>query len=230
MRERLPAGFGLAFFFLAAGAPCFCSHAQAAPEEFVIDSGHAFPTFEVRHLGIATQRGRFNKTTGSVVLDREAGTAAVEIVIDASSIDTGNDGLDRLLRGSTFFDVAAYPQIHYRAAQAHLVAGGSSVVDGELTLLGVTKPVQLKVASFDCTRKPFLVIVRCGVDMSATFRRSEFGMTAMLGFVADDVTILIQAEAVQKTREQPSGEGGTSLPQQAAWVRPISQLPRATDL
>ena len=200
MRE---AGVGIHTAAIATLALACIPPAFAAPEEFEIDSGHSFPSFEARHLGIATQRGRFNHTTGSIMLDREAGTGSVEVTIDASSIDTGNDTLDKLLRGPTFFDAAKFPEIRYKSAQASLVEDKPTVIDGELTLLGVTRPVQLSVSNYRCTRKPFLVVLRCGVDMTSTFRRSDFGMAALTGFVSDDVTILIQAEAVQKA--QPSG-------------------------
>jgi polyisoprenoid-binding protein YceI len=182
--------------------------ASAAPEEFVIDPGHAFPSFEVRHLGIATQRGRFNRTTGTVLLDREAGVGSVEVQIDARSIDTGNTALDDLLRGPSFFDAGKFPEIRYKAAQVSPVEGQPTRVEGELTLLGVTKPVTLSVSNYQCTRKPFLVILRSGVDMSTTFRRSDFGMSAMTAFVSDEVTILIQAEAVRKARQEPVREDG----------------------
>lgn len=174
--------------------------ALAAPEEFAIDSGHAFPTFEVRHLGIATQRGRFNRTSGTIMLDREAGVGSVDVKIDARSIDTGNEALDALLRGPSFFDVEKFPEIRYKSAEAMLVEGKPTRVEGELTLLGITRPVALDVAGLQCTRKPLLIVLRCGVDMSTTFRRSDFGMSAMTAFVSDEVTILIQAEAVRKPR------------------------------
>jgi polyisoprenoid-binding protein YceI len=182
-----------------AAAVALAGPAFAEPEEFVIDPGHAFPSFEVRHLGIATQRGRFNHTTGTVMLDRDAGVMSVEVQIDARSIDTGNDAIDNLLRGPSFFDIERFPEIRYKSSQATLVEGKPAQIDGELTLLGITRPVVLAVSNYQCTRKPFLIVLRCGVDMSTSFRRSEFGMSAMSAFVADEVTILIQAEAVRKS-------------------------------
>jgi polyisoprenoid-binding protein YceI len=173
--------------------------ALAVTEEFAIDPGHAFPTFEVKHLGIATQRGRFDHTSGTVMLDRDAGVGSVDVVIDARTIDTGNELLDKLLRGPTFFDTGKFPEIRYKATQVRLIEGKPSVVEGELTLLGITKAVPLEVSGLQCTRKPLLVVFRCGVDMKTTFRRSDFGMSAMESFVADEVTILIQAEAVRKS-------------------------------
>jgi polyisoprenoid-binding protein YceI len=75
------------------------------------------------------------------------------------------------------------------------VEGKPSSLDGQLHFLGVLKPVQLKVLNYKCTRLPSLVSLRCGVDLTTTFRRSDFGMMTMLGFVSDDVTMNIQAEA-----------------------------------
>lgn len=204
MHEPLRAPFISFAFAIAAIVPT----ARAAPEDFVIDSGHAFPTFEVKHLGIATQRGRFNHTSGTVRLDRDAGIASVDILIDATSIDTGNDLLDDMLRGTGYFDVLNFPQIRYTARNVALIEGTPSVVDGELTLLGVTRPVRLAVSNYKCTRLPVLVILRCGVDMVTSFRRSEFGMSAMLGFVSDEVNVLIQAEAVRQSADAAK-EGGS---------------------
>ena len=169
---------------------------NAAPEEFVLDSDHTFPTFEVRHLGIATQRGRFNRTAGKIFLDLDAAAATVDINIDARSATTGSNALDKLLHGRDYFAVDTHPSIVYTASNASLAEGRQSTIDGQLTFLGVTRPVQLKVINYACTRRP-LGTLRCGADMTATFRRSDFGMTTMLSFVSDEVTVLIQAEAVR---------------------------------
>ena len=179
--------------------------ARAEPEALVIDPGHTFPVFEVRHLGLATQRGRFNHTEGKVVLDLKAGTGAVAISIAADSADTGNPELDRLLRGKFYLDPAQYPEITYKSTEMVFENQKPVLIKGELTFLGQTRPVELKVAGFACSRLPFLGS-RCGADLTASFRRSDFGMTAMQGFVGDEVTMLIQAEAVPPAA--PSKEPG----------------------
>jgi polyisoprenoid-binding protein YceI len=170
--------------------------AHAEPEAFTIDPGHTFPTFEVKHLGVATQRGRFNRTTGKVTLDLKAGTGAVEINIEAASADTGNPELDRLLRGQYYFNIAEYPLITYKSTGISFEGEKPVLFKGELSFLGQIRPVELKVLHFACTRVPLLGR-RCGADLTASFRRSDFGMTAMQGFVGDEVTLLIQAEAVR---------------------------------
>jgi polyisoprenoid-binding protein YceI len=81
--------------------------AVAAPVTYQVDSGHTYPSFEADHMGgMSVWRGRFNSTSGKIVLDKEARTGTVEISIDASSVDTGNDALDKDLKGPNFFDVA----------------------------------------------------------------------------------------------------------------------------
>jgi len=171
-----------------------CGAAQAAPESFAIDPGHTFPLFEVRHLGIATQRGRFNKTSGTVTIDTDAGTGSADIRIDARSVSTGNEELDRMLRGAFYFAVVDHPEITYRATAMHFEGGKPVRVEGELRFLGVTRQVALSVSGFGCMRFP---LPRCGADLSASFRRSDFGLTAMANFVGDEVTMLIQAEMVR---------------------------------
>ena len=171
-----------------------CGAAQAAPESFSNDPGHTFPQFEVRHLGIATQRGRFNKTSGTVTIDTDAGTGSADIRIDARSVSTGNEELDRLLRGAFYFAVVDHPEITYRATAMHFEGGKPVRVEGELRFLGVTRKVALSVSGFGCMRFP---LPRCGADLSTSFRRSDFGLTAMANFVGDEITILIQAEMVR---------------------------------
>ena len=175
---------------------------HAASEDFVIDPAHTFATFEVRHLGISDQRGRFNRTTGKVRLDAQAGTGNIEIAIDARSIDTGNEAMERLLRGQDFFNVEQFPEIAFKSQKIVFADGRPQHIDGQLTLLGVTKPVQLAVTGYGCTRLPFLVQLRCGMDASAIIRRSEFGMTSLLSFTSDEVKLAIQAEAIQPPKPQ----------------------------
>jgi len=187
---------------LIAGTIALTGTAQAAPEEFTLDPGHTFPTFEVRHLNVATQRGRFNRSSGKLTLDMAAGSGAVEVSIEAGSVDTGNAELDKLLRGQYYFNPAEYPNIIYRSNAFIFADGKPALVKGELTFLGQTRPVELKVTFFGCSRLPFLG-QRCGADLTAKFLRSDFGMTAMQGFVGDEVTLLIQAEAVKPPAAAP---------------------------
>ena len=182
---------------LALAAPA----AFAEPEVFVVDPGHTFPAFEVVHLGISTQRGRFDRTGGRIEMDREAGTGRIELAIETASVSTGNRALDGVLKGEDFFDVEKFPRMTFRAGTMEFEKGEPRRARGELTMNGVTRPVALTVERFACTRLPFLVRLTCGADVTATIRRSEFGLTRFTNFVADEVRIAVQVEAV---REEPA--------------------------
>ena len=195
--ERL-AGLAGALPSLAAMIACAALPAAAAPEEFVVDSPHTYPSFAVSHLGISTQRGRFDRTTGRIVLDREAGSGSIDVAIDARSVSTGYGALDAVLRGEDFFNVSRFPEISFRSRALEFDGGVPKRASGELTLVGVTRPVELSVVRFGCTRLPFLVRLTCGADVVASLKRSDFGMTAFSSFVGDEVRLEIQVEAVKQ--------------------------------
>jgi polyisoprenoid-binding protein YceI len=190
---------------IAAGAALLAATAVNAvePDLFVIDSSHTFPAFEVNHLGISTQRGRFDRTTGRITLDRAARVGSITIEIDATSVSTGNPVLDLALRGEDFFNVARFPRLSFRSDRMVFEKDEPVRAEGELTLLGVSKPVVLKLLHFGCTRKPLLVRVTCGTDITAAISRSAFGMTAWPSFIGDEVRLEIQVEAI---KQEPAPE------------------------
>jgi polyisoprenoid-binding protein YceI len=169
--------------------------AQAAPETYTIDSTHTFPSFEINHLGFSTQRGRFNKTTGTIVLDQAARKASVDISIDANSISTGLEKLEAHLRAEDFFDVAKYPTITFKSTGATFKGDKLATVSGDLGMHGVTKPVTLTVTAFHCGHNPVYKKDACGADAVTTIKRSDFGINYALPAVSDEVRLLMQIEA-----------------------------------
>jgi polyisoprenoid-binding protein YceI len=171
--------------------------ALAAPEEYSIDSRHTFPVFEVNHLGFSTQRGRFNKTSGKIVLDRAAKTGSVDLSIDVTSLDMGFDTWNQHMWAEGFFDVERYAVITFRSNK--LVFDGDNVVaaEGDFTLLGVTRPVRLTVNNFKCGAHPMNKKEMCGADIATTIKRSDFGMKKSLPAVGDEVKIFSPVEAVK---------------------------------
>jgi polyisoprenoid-binding protein YceI len=169
--------------------------ALAAPESYTVDPRHTWPVFEVSHFGFSTQRGRFNKSSGKITLDRAAKSGTVDLVIDTTSIDMGLDKWDEHLKSDEFFDVAKYPTMTFKSTK--LVFDGDKVVgaEGNFTLLGVTKPVKLTVSGFRCGPNPIAKKDACGGDVSTTIKRSEFGMKKFVPNVGDDVKILVPVEA-----------------------------------
>ncbi len=169
--------------------------AYAAPETYTVDSTHTFPSFEIGHMGFSTQRGRFNKTTGSIMLDRAARKASVDISIDANSISTGLEKLETHLRAEDFFNTAKYPTITFKSTGATFKGDNLTSLSGDLTLHGVTKPVTLTVTAFHCGNNPVYKKDACGADAVTTIKRSDFGINYALPAVSDQVKLLIQIEA-----------------------------------
>jgi polyisoprenoid-binding protein YceI len=189
----LPAVTGIA---LSVGAG-FAPPASAAPATFTIDSDHTYPSFEADHFGVSVWRGKMNKSSGTVVLDRAAGTGSVTVVTDLSSIDFGHDKLNGWATSPEFFDTAKYPQATYSGTLTAFSNGAPTKVVGTLTLHGVTKPVVLTINSFNCKPHPMLKREWCGADALATFKRDDFGLDAGKSYGFNmDVTLRIQVEAV----------------------------------
>lgn len=173
--------------------------AFAAPESYTVDPRHTFPSFEVNHLGFSTQRGRFDRTRGRIILDRQAQHVTVEITIDAASIDTGLDDLEARLREADFLDVEKYPTITFKSTGARFRGETLVELDGELTMRGATRPVRLRVDNFRCGNHPVNKKPLCSADVFGTLNRSAFGIKHLVPLIGDEVKMLIQIEAYRGT-------------------------------
>jgi len=166
-----------------------------AQESYTLDPSHTIPSFEIRHHGVSLQRGLFTRTQGKAQLDPVGGGGRIEVSIDAASVVTGVDALDRMLRGPTFFNTAVHPRIRFVSDSIRYADGKPVEATGQLTLLGVTRPVTLEIRDFTCTTHFLRRIPLCGADVRTTIRRSEFGMTFGLpNLVGDEVRLAIQVE------------------------------------
>jgi polyisoprenoid-binding protein YceI len=151
--------------------------AMAEPARYELDVEHVYPSFEADHFGgMSVWRGKFNKSSGTVVLDREAKTGTVNVTVDLASVDTGLDKLNVHLKGADFFDVAKFPTATYKGTLAGFKDGAPTEVKGELTLHGVTRPVNLTIRSFKCMPHPFKKVEFCGADAAGTINREDFGV------------------------------------------------------
>lgn len=185
-------------FVLSASLSALAAPAHAASTTYAIDPDHTYPSFEADHFGgLSVWRGKFNKSSGKIVLDKQAGKGEVEVDIDMTSADFGNDKMNEAARGDMLFDAAKYPRATYRGRLAAFKDGKPGEVDGQLTLHGVTKPLKLRIQSFKCMPHPVLKRELCGADALATFERDDFGMAAGKDYGFDmTVTLRIQVEAI----------------------------------
>lgn len=193
MKGRLISGLLASLFAMACGGA-----AVAAEERFVLDPTHTFPSFEIRHQGISTMRGKFNRSQGRVVLNPQEGGGLIEVAVDASSVDTGLDDPNQKLRGRTFFSTGAFPEIRFKSTQIEYRDGKPVMARGELTLLGQTRPVDLEIRDYACTLQFLTRRPMCGADVHATLRRSDFGMSFGIPLIGDEVKLAIEVEGFRE--------------------------------
>jgi polyisoprenoid-binding protein YceI len=151
------------------------SPALAAVDTYKLDPDHTYPSIEFSHMGMSIWRGKFNHTEGTITLDRAARTGTVDVVIDVDSIDFGLDSMHKEARSENFFDVARYPKATYRGTVKFAGARPASV-DGQVTIMGVTRPAPLRINLFNCMPHPMLKKEVCGADAEGEINWSQYGM------------------------------------------------------
>lgn len=167
---------------------------------WTIDPAHSEVGFSVRHLMVSKVRGSFKKFSGTLVVPDDASKASVEVSVDMSSVDTGEEQRDNHLRSSDFFSVETYPTMEFKATSV-TAKGSDYVVAGDLTINGVTKPVTLDVEFNGVGPDPWGG-TRAGFSAEAEISRKDFGITFDIPLdsggvtIGDKVKILLEVEAV----------------------------------
>ena len=181
----------LAAFLLAAGA------SPALADPYVIDASHTHVGFKVSHLGFSETYGTFNNVAGTIDLDQDnPEKSSVDVDIKTASIDTNHEKRDEHLRGPDFFDVGKYPDITFKSTKVERTGDKTAKVTGDLTMHGVTKPVTLDVTLLAAGPYPMdKSVTAAGFNATATLKRSDFGMTAYVPMISDEVVITISTEA-----------------------------------
>ena len=178
-------------------ATAFAAPALAAPETYAIDGSHTFPRFSYDHMGLSTQLSKFSRTSGTIVLDKAARTAQVDVTIDMKSVQTGFAPFNDHIQGPDFLDTARFPTATYKSTRVVFDGDKPTAIEGQLTIKGVTRPVTLKVTRFVSVEHPMLKKPALGADATAVIRRSEFNAGAYAPAVGDEVTLSIAVEAVK---------------------------------
>lgn len=188
------AKFSAAFVIagMAAAAP-----ALAETETYSVDGTHTFPRFSYSHFGMSTQLSRFNKTTGTITVDKATKKANVDIVIDTTSVDTGFATFNEHIQGADFLDTAKYPTATFKSSKVVFDGDKPVAIEGDLTIKGVTKPVTLTVTNFVHMPHPMLKKDAIGADAQVVIKRSDFNAGKYAPNVGDDVTISIALEAIK---------------------------------
>jgi polyisoprenoid-binding protein YceI len=179
-------------------AIAFAGAAQAAPVTYEIENNHTFPKFEVSHNGFSFHTGTFTKTGGRIVMDQEAKTGTMEVTVDTSALSTGVGVMEAALKSKEFFNIEQFPTMTYKGTRFRFEGDKLVAVEGELTLLGVTRPLMLTVTHFICGQHPRSKKEQCGANAVGQLKRSDFGMKAFLPVIGDDIKLMIQTEAYKQ--------------------------------
>ena len=170
--------------------------AVAASDSYTVDPEHTYPSLEFSHMGISVWRGKFNKTIGKVTLDRAARTGSAEIRVYTASIDFGHPNMKEFALAVDWLNVEKFPTMAYKG-DIKFFGDTPSSVDGQLTLLGVTKSLTLKINSFKCVPHPLLRKEICGADAEGDLNRADFGMKLYSEGEAGKIHLRIQVEAMK---------------------------------
>jgi polyisoprenoid-binding protein YceI len=169
----------------------------ALANSYTVDPAHTYVSFAVNHLGFSTMRGKFGKQSGSLEYDPAAKIAVVTIEIDAASIDTGHTKRDQHLSSPDFLNAAEYPTINFKSTKASWSGDKLVSVTGDLTILGVSKPVTLKINSINCGEHPFSKKQVCGFDAEASIKRSDFGVNYGIPAIGEVLDLQIELEGTR---------------------------------
>ena len=181
---------------LASMAALVSASASAAPVTYILDPSHTYPSFEADHMGgLSVWRGKFDKSSGKVVYDKDAKSGSIDVTVDMTSIDFGMPRLNGQAKSAEIFDVAKFPTATFTGKFTMFNGSSPTEAQGTLTMHGVTKPVTLTINSFLCKQDPRTKEAVCGADASTAFDRSDFGVSfgKQYGF-KQEVKLQIQVE------------------------------------
>ncbi len=174
-------------------APAF-----AAPVSYGVEANHTFPRFSYTHLGFTTQQSRFDKTTGTVVYDKEGRTGSVNITVETSSVSTGSALFNQHIQGEDFLDTAKYPTVTFKSTKVNFDGDKPVSIEGDLTIKGITKRVTLTVTRFLAAPHPIQKKDTIGADAYTIVKRTDFNMGKYAPAVSDEVRIDIAIEALKQ--------------------------------
>jgi polyisoprenoid-binding protein YceI len=162
---------------------------------YTIDPGHTYVSFAVSHMGFSTLRGKFTRQSGSLDYDPAAKKASVKIGIEANSIDTGHAKRDAHLQSPDFLNAVENPTITFESTGVKWNGDKLASVTGNLTILGVSKPVTLTITSMNCAVHPFAKKDACGFDATGSIKRSDFGVSYGSPGIGEVLDLNVELEA-----------------------------------
>lgn len=173
----------------------------AFPQTWSLDKGHAKLGFGISHLMVSSVEGNFKSFDAKIISSKEDfSDAVIELSADVNSIDTDNEQRDGHLKGPDFFDAAKYPAMTFKSKTFKKVGDKKYKLGGDLTMHGVTKPVELDVVFNGTAVHPYTKKTIAGFKVSGTIKRSDFavGTGTPVAVLGDEIAISSNAEFVKE--------------------------------
>lgn len=191
---------GVSLGGLALAAVLFSSPAVAQVEKYDFDKAHTQILFFVNHLGFSNSMGKFLDYDGHFTFDRTTPqNSAIDVSIKTASIEMNDEKWNAHMKNEDFFNVEKFPTMDFKSTAIAVTGENTADIVGDLTILGVTKPVTLSVVHNKSDAHPFAPDrFVAGFSATAKIKRSDFGMTYGLPAVSDDVEIRIEVEGVRE--------------------------------
>ena len=185
---------------LAAGT----SDAAAPPDPvYRIDPERTVAGFSVNELGLWQRTGRFGRTHGQIRYEADAESGAIDLAVDAASVDTGWSLRDDFVRGEHVLDAVRHPQFRFHSTALRFDAHRLVGIDGLLTLRGVTLPVRFRVSDVHCAARRAAGGERCDATIAGSISRSAFGMDFAYPLIGDEVRFDFAVSAVRVADAEP---------------------------
>ncbi len=162
---------------------------------YVLDTNHASIVFRILHLGFANYTGRFNKFSAKLDFNTAMPEASkLEVTIDPNSVDTNNDKLQSELRDVKYFNISKFPEWTFVAKKIERTGPTTGKITGDFTMLGVTHSLTLDTTLIGGGEHPMMKTPTIGFSATGLLKRSDYGLTAGIPFVGDEVSFQIDAE------------------------------------
>ncbi|MGB4108118.1 MAG: YceI family protein [Alphaproteobacteria bacterium] len=168
----------------------------ASAEKFILDKPHTQIIFKVNHMGFSHSFGKFTDYAGEINYDEtDPAKSNADVTIQTSSLDLDDDKWNEHMKSKDFFDVEKFPTMTFKSTGIEKTGDKTANITGDLTLLGVTKPVTLAVQQNNMGKHPMKSISATGFSATGKIKRSDFGMSGGIPMVSDEVDLIIEVEA-----------------------------------
>jgi polyisoprenoid-binding protein YceI len=190
-------------FLIALLSVLFFAAPVFAADRYEFDKAHTRILFFVNHAGFSDMVGEFTAYDGFFTFDpKDAAQSTIDMTLKPAGIRTSSAKLDEHLQTPDFFNTAQFPDIHFVSTGIKVTGENTGDVTGNLTMLGVTKPVVLHVHLNKADYHPITQDFMAGFSAEASLKRSDFGMTKYVPMVGDEVRLMVQTEGVDVDRKK----------------------------